>query len=397
MYSVAMRSATDPAVSDVGRRSLSACLRNAVASGEVPGVVAMVVGRDRILYEGAFGKRDVARRADMTADTIFRIASMTKPLTTAAFLMLADEGCLAVDDPVGQYLPRFKASEVLVGVDEEQGTLTTKPATTVMTIRHLLTHTSGIGYSWSDPGLAAARRVTRTTNDSELPLVHEPGTQWTYGASTRVLGGIAEVVTGQSIDEFLRARVFEPLGMVDTGFDVPDSRHGRVATVHRRVNGRLVDSSNPPSLAVPPRGDGALYSTATDYARFLQLVLNHGRAGGARLVSEAGMAAMSTNQIGPLRVRPQPAADPSWSRPFPTGAGHDTWSFGFQVASAEGAHPGLRRPGSLGWGGLHNAHFFIDPVSRIGVIVLMQVLPFYDEPAMRVYRVFEEAVYRALC
>jgi CubicO group peptidase (beta-lactamase class C family) len=393
---VTMRSAADPVVSDAGRQSLSAFLEDAVARGEVPGVVAMVVGRDRILYEGAFGKRDVARNTGMTADTIFRIASMTKPLTTAAVLMLADDGRLKVDEPVSRYLPRFKTSQVLEGVDETHGALKTRPATAVMTIRHLLTHTSGIGYSWSDPGLAAAQRVTKAANDSELPLVNEPGTQWTYGASTRVLGDIVQAVTGQTIDAFLAARVTGPVGMVDTAFDVPAASHGRVVTLHQRTNGRFVEMPNPASLAVQARGDGGIYGTAADYARFIQLVLNHGQAGGTRLLSESAIAAMTTNQMGGLRVRSQPNADGARTNPFPIGVGLDTWGFGFQITSEVGARAGLRRPGTLAWAGLYNTHFFIDPASGIGVIVLMQVLPFYDEAAMRVYRGFEEAVYRSL-
>jgi CubicO group peptidase (beta-lactamase class C family) len=376
--------------------ALATCLGTAVARGEVPGVVAMVVGPDGILYEGAFGKRNVARDADMTIDTIFRIASMTKPLTTTAIMMLADEGRVHVDDPVGKYLRRFETAQVLVGVDETRGTLQTRPAAAVMTVRHLLTHTSGIGYSWSDPKAAAAQRVTKATNDSELPLLSEPGAQWTYGASTRVLGDIVQVVTGQPIGAFLGARVTGPIGMADTAFDVPAAAHGRVVTVHRRVDGRLQEIPNPPSLAVPPRGDGALYSTAPDYARFIQLVLNRGYLRGARLLSDAAIDAMSTNQMGALRVRPQPAADSATALPFPRGAGHDTWSFGFQIASAEGTLPGLRRAGSLGWGGLYNTHFLIDVSMGIGVLVMMQVLPFYDETAIQVLDRFEQAVYDAL-
>jgi CubicO group peptidase (beta-lactamase class C family) len=393
---VAMRSAADPAVSESGRQSLSAVLREAVARGEVPGVVAMVVGRDRILYEGAFGKRDVARNTDMTADTLFRLASMTKPLTTAAVLMLVDEGRLSVDEPVSKFLPRFTTVQVLDGVDETHGTLNTRPATAVMTIRHLLTHTSGIGYSWSDPGLAAARRVTTAANDSELPLVHEPGAQWTYGASTRVLGDIVQAITGQTIDAFLAARVTGPLGMVDTAFDVPAAAHGRVVTVHQRTNGRFAETPNPGSLGVLARGDGGIYGTAADYAHVIQLVLNRGQAGGKRLLSETAITAMTTNQMGGMRVRQQPNADSAASSPFPIGVGQDTWGFGFQITADCGARPGQRRPGSLTWAGLYNTHFFIDPSSGIGVIVLMQVLPFYDEAAMRVYRGFEEAVYRSL-
>jgi CubicO group peptidase (beta-lactamase class C family) len=184
--------------------------------------------------------------------------------------------------------------------------------------------------------------------------------------------------------------------MVDTGFGVPPGQHGRMAAVHQRVDGRLREIANPPSLAVPPRGDGALYSTSSDYVRFIQLVLNGGRVRGTRLLSEAAIAAMSTNQIGTIRVRRQPATDSARARPFPTGAGHDTWSYGFQIASGNGTAPGLRSPGSLGWGGLYNTHFFIDLSIGIGVVVMMQLLPFYDEAAMRVLHRFERAVYEAL-
>jgi methyl acetate hydrolase len=166
--------------------------------------------------------------------------------------------------------------------------------------------------------------------------------------------------------------------------------------VHQRTNGRFVELANPASLTVTPRGDGGLFSTAADYARFIQLILNHGQSGGKRLLSEAAVTAMTTNQMGAVRVRQQPNADSARSRPFPIGAGQDTWGFGFQIASAAGTRQGLRPAGSLTWAGLDNTHFLIDPRRGIGVIVLMQVLPFYDEAAMRVYRGFEEAVYRSL-
>ena len=153
---------------------------------------------------------------------------------------------------------------------------------------------------------------------------------------------------------------------------------------------------NPASLAVVVRGDGGLYSTATDYARFLQLFLNRGQAGGRRLLSGETVDAMSRNQMGAVRVRLQPTAEPPRSRPFPTGVGQDTWGFGFQIAAPAASATPRRKPGSLTWAGINNTHFFIDPASGVGAMVLMQVLPFYDEAAMRVLDGFEERLYRHL-
>ena len=395
-FGIGVISAADPAVPAEGQAALSAFLRDVVVRGEVPGVVAMVVGRDRVLYHEAFGKQDVARDLAMQKDSIFRIASMTKPMTSTAVMMLVEEGKIGVDDPVSKYLPRFGQPKILTAVDDARGTFETRPATKTMTIRHLLTHTSGIGYSWSDPGLAVAQRATKSTNDSELPLVSEPGERWNYGASTRVLGDIVQVVSGQRIDAFLQDRLTGPLGMMETAFDVPVVKHARVVTVHQRTNGRLVEVPNPASLAVVVRGDGGLYSTASDYARFVQLILNRGQAGGRRLLTGETVDAMTRNQMGAVRVRLQPTADPPRSRPFPIGAGQDTWGFGFQIAAPTTSTAPHRKPGSLTWAGINNTHFFIDPASGIGAIVLMQVLPFYDEAALRVLDGFEERLYRQL-
>jgi CubicO group peptidase (beta-lactamase class C family) len=211
-----------------------------------------------------------------------------------------------------------------------------------------------------------------------------------------VLGDIVQVVTGQRIDAFLDARLVKPLGMVDTAFDVPAAKHARTVTVHQRTDGRFVELPNPASLAVVVRGDGGLYSTAADYARFLQFVLNRGKVGAGRLLSEDSIAQMTRNQVGAIRVRLQPVADAARTRPFPTGVGEDTWGFGFQIASTKASTTPGRRPGSVTWAGINNTHFFIDPQTGVGVMVLMQVLPFYDEAAMRVFRGFEERLYRQL-
>jgi CubicO group peptidase (beta-lactamase class C family) len=391
-----VRAGAEPDVPPQAVAALTAFLRESVTKGDVPGVVAMVVTKDRVVYEASAGKRDVGRGLDMAPDTIFRIASMTKPLTTLAALMLVEDGRLALDADISTYLPAFATPKVLTQVNEATGTIDTRPSTKRITVRHLLTHTSGIGYSWSNPELAAAQRITKATSDSELPLVHEPGARWTYGASTRVVGDIVQRVTGQRIDAFLQARLFAPLGMRETAFDVEPSKHARVVTVHQRTSGRLAEVPNSASLATVVRGDGGLYSTAADYAKFIQLVLNRGMAGGTRLVKASTIDLMLTPQMGALKVGQQPAADAARSRPFPTGVGEDTWGFGFQIAAPTVAVANARRPGSVTWAGINNTHFFIDPATGLGVMVLMQVLPFYDAGALRVFHGFEERLYGGL-
>jgi CubicO group peptidase (beta-lactamase class C family) len=264
-----------------------------------------------------------------------------------------------------------------------------------MTVRHLLTHTSGLGYSFSSPVLAALLTepgVSATT----LPLLHDPGTKWTYGESTRVLGTLVEEVSGQSLEEFLEERIFRPLGMSDTFYTVPMAKTGRVATVHGTTVQGFVETPNPAEITAPTYGDGGLHSTAADYVRFIQMFLNKGRApDGTRLLSEATVALMGQNHIGNVRVEQQPAANPAVSEPFPLGAGRDTFGLGFQVT---GAHdePSERSPGSLAWAGIFNTEFWIDPARGVGGVLLMQYLPFYDRDAIETLQGFEQRVYQGL-
>ena len=228
-----------------GSSALSTFFGDAVARGDVPGVVAMVVDRDKVLYHEAFGKMNVAKNVPMAKDTIFRIASMTKAVTSVGVMQLVEQGKLGLDDEVSKYLPRLKSPQVFSTVDEQAGTYDTQPAKRPITIRQLLTHTSGIGYSWSDHGLAIAQKKTGATNDSELPLVNEPGAQWTYGASTRVLGEVIEKITGERIDAYLETHIFVPLGMRDTTYTVPPAKYSRVVTVHQKANGAITETQNP--------------------------------------------------------------------------------------------------------------------------------------------------------
>jgi methyl acetate hydrolase len=379
-----------------GAGTISAFLAEIVNRGDVPGVVVLVTAPDRILYHEAFGKMNAAQGVNMRKDAIFRIASMTKPLTSAALMMLVEEGRLQLDDEVSKYLPAFRNPQVISRLDLTAGTYETRPATHAITIRQLLTHTSGIGYAWSDPGLAMIGRLTGKTSEADLPLVHEPGEMWTYGPGPKVLGDVIEKLSGQSIDAFLENRLFSPLGMPDTGYTVPPVKHARVVTVHQKKDGRITESPNPATLAVQPRGDGRLFSTAADYCRFVQMILNLGRLQTARLLKEETVREMSRNQTGSVRVRLQPAANTDYTKPFPLGAGEDVWGLGFQLAARAKPEPAMRRPGSMSWAGINNTFFWIDPEEEIGVIVLMQMLPFYDEAAIGVVRGVETRVYQHL-
>jgi methyl acetate hydrolase len=384
-----------PAIADSGKAALSSSLAASVERGDVPGVVALVVDADSVLYQGAAGQQDVARRVEMKPDAIFRIASMTKPVTTVAVMMLVEAGKLSVEDPVSKFIPGFKDRPVISSFDAATSAYQTRPAKREVTIRHLLTHTSGVGYGWSSPVVARLIGNDRD-KETELPLLFDPGEKWTYGASTRVLGQVIEKVSGQPLDAFLRDRILKPLGMNDTAFAVPAANVARVVTVHSRTDGKLVEQPNAATQQAPIRGDGGLYSTAHDYGIFIQMLLNGGTLHGTRLLSERSVRMMSENQIGSVVVQEQPAADPLRSRPYPLGAGRDKFGFGFQIAMKDPRYVKYRSEGSLSWAGIDNTHFWIDPNRRIGAVWLAQVLPFYDEACIRRLREFEELVYQHL-
>jgi methyl acetate hydrolase len=377
-----------------GATALSSFLKEATDRGDVPGVVVAVVDKDGTLYNEAFGKSSTLRNTPMTKDTIFNMASMTKPVTSVAIMMLVDEGKLKLDDEVATYLPKYKNPLVISKFNEADASYETRPAKRPITIRHLLTHTSGIGYGFSSPTLTKIMQKTMQ-NELDLPLLFDPGESWAYGASTRVLGNVVEVISGQKIDVFLESRILKPLGMLDTSYLVPAAKYARVVGVNARgADGKFVERPLPATLPANVAGDGGLYGTASDYGLFLRMLLNDGRLGSTRILSEKSAKTMLENHMGKVVVQPQESANQALSRNFPLGAGKDRWGLGFQLAAEKQSN--RRAPGSGTWAGIFNTHFFVDPGRDIGVVVMMQTLPFYDDASMKVYAGVEEAVYRNL-
>jgi CubicO group peptidase (beta-lactamase class C family) len=385
--------AVAPVLSARAAADITGFLGGAVSRGDIPGAVALVVNRDGIVYQEAFGRLDDRAGIAMTKDAIFNIASMTKPVTSVAIMQLVEQGKLRLDDRADKYLPALANPQVVTAIDSAAGTYRTRPARGAITIEQLLTHTSGLGYTFSDQRLAMVQRKTGA-DDTALPLVADPGVRWTYGASTRALGDVLVKVTGQPLDRYLDARVLSPLGMHDTAYAVPPEKVSRVVTVHTRINGRWAETprTGPPPVTV--RGDGGLYATAADYAQFIRMWLNHGTLNGARIISERTARDMTRNHIGSLVVPLQPTANPALSKPFPLGAGIDKWGLGFQLKATP--EPYARSVGSFSWAGIYNTEFWVDPEKQIGGVLLLQVLPFYDEQAIAALRGFEQRVYRAL-
>jgi methyl acetate hydrolase len=378
-----------------GAAAIDAMFQSAVDKREIPGVVAAVVNKDRVLYLKAFGKQDVGKDVPMSTDTVFRIASMTKPVTSAGIMMLYEAGKLRLDDAVGDYLPAYKGRQVIASFDESNATYTTRPAKSEITIRHLLTHTSGLSYDFTSPTVLKIEMKTGK-DPKDMPLLFDPGSKWNYSPATAVLGSVIEKVSGQSLEAWDQARIFQPLGMTDTTYTPNPAQVKRLATIHQRDATELTETPNPETFTPTVRGDGGLVSTAADYSTFVQLFLNEGRWHGRQLLKPETVRLMTTSQIAPLVVETMPAALPRRSATFPFGAGIDGFGFGFQITMTDGAPMHERGAGSYTWAGINNTHFWVDPKNGIGVVILTQVLPFYNETSMGVLKRFERLIYEHL-
>ncbi|MSP94024.1 MAG: class A beta-lactamase-related serine hydrolase [Alphaproteobacteria bacterium] len=374
--------------------NIDSALRASVARKEIPGVVAMAADRNGILYRGAFGVADVTTGRAMCENDLFRIASMTKAVTSTAAMQLIEQGKLALEDPVQKYLPEFAKAQEFVSFDAATGAYRLKPVTRPVTVRHLLTHTSGLGYNFTS---AIVRDFKPKEGETYPvgPLLFEPGTRWHYGTSTDQVGRLVETVSGDSLESYFRAKIFAPLGMNDTAYNVPKDKEARLVAVHRRQTGGEIvkDVVQPPPMVARPIGGGGLASTASDYIRFTRMILNDGTLDGARILKPESVAAMSRNQIGAVGVPALKTAMPERSADFSFVAdGSDKWGLGFLIAAD--AVAGKRSAGSLSWGGINNTYFWIDRTRGISGVILMQFLPFADPQALALHDQFERGVYR---
>ncbi len=357
---------------------IEAVLEDYVAGGSLPGAVVAVLRDGAVVYEEAVGYSDVEGGKRIGTDAIFRIASQTKAIVSVAVMMLQEDGALLISDPVGRHLPAF--SETTVAVPADDGAYEVVPAERPITIRDLLTHTAGISYGygpggdrWAEAGItgwyfAHRDEPVRATVDrmAALPFQAQPGARYVYGYATDILGALVEEVSGLTLDEFLSTRLFEPLDMRDTHFYLPGDKTGRLAVVYGHDGpGNLSRAPEGPGMNTQgqyvdgPRasfsGGAGLLSTARDYARFLQMMLNGGHLGEARILSPASVALMTANHIGDM---------------MGNGAG---FGLGFQVRLDLGAAGQPGSEGDYGWGGAYHTTFWVDPAERLVVVYFTQL------------------------
>ncbi len=360
-------------------------LRTAVEQRRVPGVVAMVATADAIAYEGA---------SNMNKDTIFAIASMTKPVTSVAVMQLVEAGKVKLDDPAAMYLPQLAKAQVLDG-----GKL--RAPKSQITVRQLLTHTSGFGYEFMNRQLhdyVAQGKVPSMLAGGDgflkAPLLFDPGARWEYGISVDWLGRLVEKMSGQSLEAYFRQRVFEPLGMEDTYFNVPPGKHSRLASLsQRKEDGSLAEQPRQPAKPVEFfSGGGGLFSTAADYLKFARALMAGGQLGQGRILTPESVAAMGQNQIGELGLRPFSSLVPQLARDEAAlPGGLDKFGLGFAL-NTQPLEKG-RGANTLSWAGIYNTFFWIDREKKVCAVLMTQMSPGLDEGPRTLLEDFDRAVY----
>ena len=373
-------------------------LRSGIQRRKIPAAVAMVATGDKSLYAGAFGRRD-AEGTPVAADSIFAIASMTKAVTTVAAMQLVEQGKVKLDEPVSKYLPALERLDVLEGFDESGRKPVLRPAKTPITLKHLLTHTSGLCYdTWDEKMFRFASQATAASAATVGPLMFEPGERWQYGQGVDWAGRLVEKISGMSLEDYFQARVLGPLEMRDTSYILPASKFERMVGRWNRDDGREL-KPNPRNQPAPPKtfnGGGGLYSTAGDYVRFMQMILRKGRGvNNAVILQPKTVESMEVNQIGKATAGKMRSYRPNSSSDVDIQPGAtEKWGLGFLINTT--AYTGGRAAGSLAWAGLYNTFYWIDPKSGICAGLLMQFLPFVDKEAVGLLNDFERAVYASL-
>jgi methyl acetate hydrolase len=390
-------SGTASAQNSPANAALDNILRGAIAREGVPAVVALITNRERVLYQGAFGVADVATGRPLTSDALFRIASMTKPVTSVALMQLIEQGRLGLEHEVEKYLPELAGLQVFESFDAATGAYRLRAASRPATVRHFLTHTSGLAYPFTSATWRDFKPRAGETYPFGGPLLFDPGERWHYSTSTDVVGRLVEVVSGQELEDYFRQHIFAPLKMDDTFYNVPEEKGPRLAAQQQRAGERMdgaVELQNPqPGLTIAePVGGGGLASTADDYGRFVRMLLNGGALDGVRVLKAETVALMGQNHIGAVSVPALKSALPRSADFTLITDGRDKWGLGFLITTNQ--IPGKRPSGSLSWGGINNTYFWIDPARGIAGVIMMQYLPFVDARAMAVYDAFERGAYQ---
>lgn len=375
-------------------------LQEYVMKGQIPGAVAILVRNGKIVYEKSFGYANLDSKTPLRTDHIFRIASQSKAITSLAVMMLWEEGKFSLDDPISYYIPEFKDPQVLVWFNEKDSSYSSQPAKGEITIRQLLTHSSGLDYAtigsntfkaiYAKAGIPSGignSRLNERIGDkvkvlAKLPLKFNPGEQWAYGLNTDVLGYLVEVLSGMTFDDFLRERIFKPIGMNDTYFYLPSDKHDRLVSLYETKDGKLripefvYDHVNPdyPKLAGHYYSGGAgLVSTVEDYAKFLQLFLNKGEYNGKRLLSRKTVELILTDQLQP---------------PI-----KESFGLGFGLETIDNDYQSPASLGSFSWGGAFNTHYWADPKEKVIGILFTNM---YNSPVWGLGNTYKTLVYQSI-
>jgi CubicO group peptidase (beta-lactamase class C family) len=389
--------AAKPSGAALHNPDIDSILRGAVNAREVPGVVAMAATDRSVIYEGAFGLRCLGTQARMSTDTIFRIASMVKLLTSVAAMQLVESGKLSLDDPASNVDPELGAIPVLTGFDAK-GHPQLRPPLRPITLRNLLTHTSGFSYPlWDETAVRYYAVAGKAKGLPRRPLFFDPDSKWSYGGSLDKVGRLVEIASGEPLDRYFRNHISQPLGMKDTGFEINAAQRAREANLHvHKADGTLM--AKPLEKANEPHshsGGGGIYSTAPDYLTLLRALLNGGSLNRVQILKPETVALMSTNQTGDIEAGHMKTTSPGLSNDVDFFPGvRLRWTFGHMI-NLDPVKDG-RKAGSLTWAGLYNTYYWIDPASNAAGVIMMQILPFADTRAVDLYRKFERGVYRAL-
>jgi len=381
-------------------KTFSERLTAAVESGAAPGAVALLVDRDGVILEAAAGVRAAGSPEPMTCDTVFWIASMTKAVTSIAALKLVEEGRLSLDADLAPLLPEFANLQVLEGFGDDGAPLL-RPARGPVTLRQLLTHTSGFGYAFMSDALSRWVQATGAVDAASgaraayvMPLLFEPGEGWAYGVGIDWAGLAVEAASGQTLDAYFRDHILEPLGMKDTTFVPSAAQVARRASLHFRLpDGGLTPA--PFDMPKDPEvwsGGGGLFSTAHDYGRFLRMLLNGGELDGVRILSPQTMAELTRIQTGEVRAGALKSSAPQLTNDFDLFPEmHTGWGLATLINPEPG--PQGRSAGSLAWAGIFNTYYWADPEKGVGGVLMTQIAPFGDAGALELVRALEAHAY----